>query len=309
MKLFHNYIRRLIIRILGQYNSGRLKPTQVNVFIEKILIWVEYKFWANFNDPKTWTEFIIRKKFYGDYEKLARVSDKIAVREFVKEKIGPDYLAEVYDIVGSEDEIDQARYLSYPEKFVIKPNMASKRVFINKEKNYSHFRDSIKGFTDEFGNRNNEFHYKRISPKLIVEEWFYSKRSPFQEYKCWVFHGRVEFISHSFNIYEGEKTNSYRYRIYDRNWQEPAVQFRDKLENECPKPETLTEIIHVAEKLAAGWDFLRVDLYVVDNKVKFGELTPIPSAGRSFFFNMKDQEYVYKRLCSRTKDHHSKVIL
>jgi hypothetical protein len=300
VNLFRHYLKRLIIRILDIYNKERLEPTRFNVFLEKVMIWIEYNFWADFHHPKTWTEFIIWKKFYGDYEKLANVSDKIAVREFVKEKIGPEYLAKVYDIVDSEDEIDREKYTAYPEKFVIKPNMASKRVFINKEKNYELFRDSIDGFTDEFGNRNNEFHYKRLPPKLLVEEWFYSKVVPLQEYKCWVFHGRVELISHSFNIYESEKTNSYRYRIYDRNWQKPAVQFRKNLEKKYPVPEKLAEIIYVAEELAAGWDFLRVDLYVVDNMVKFGELTPIPSAGRSFFFNLNDQEYVYKRLCSRT---------
>jgi len=299
VNLFRVIIKRLIIRFLEVYNKERREPTRINVFLEKVLIWIEYKFWADFNHPQTWTEFIVQKKFYGDYEKLANISDKIAVREFVKGKIGPDYLAKVYDIIGSGEEIDQKRYMLYPEKFVIKPNMASKRVFVNKEKNYIHFRDSIKGFTDEFGNRNNEFHYKRLSPKLIVEEWFYSDLVPLQEYKCWVFHGRVELISHSFNIYEAEKTNSYRYRIYDRNWQEPEVQFRNNLEKKYPVPEKLTEMIDVSEELAGGWDFIRVDLYVVDKMVKFGELTPIPSAGRSFFFNLEDQEYVYKMLCKK----------
>lgn len=174
--------------------------------------------------------------------------------------------------------------------------MASKRVYINKGKNYKKFRDAIHGFMYEFGNRNNEFHYKWISPKLVIEEWLYSEITPLQEYKCWVFHGRVELISHSFNIYESERSNNYRYRLYDRNWNEPRVQFRKNLGLVCASPDTLPEIICVAEELAAGWDYLRVDLYDIGGKIKFGECTPTPSAGRSFFFNMADQKWVYQ-LC------------
>lgn len=288
-----NYLTRLALKALRVYNSGRLKPTSVNSLLEGLIFYSFYGRFSNFRNPSTWYEFIVNKKLYGDFDQLASVSDKWIIRNYVREKLGEEYLTNMIDVVDNIHDIDEERYLNYPEQFVAKPNMASKRVYINKTRNYPVFKQKISSFFDEFGNRNNEFQYKIIPKKLLIEEWLNPHDEPLQEIKCWTFHGRVELMAHSLSVYEGEKNDTYKFRLYNRNWEEPPVQFRTKLADVVKKPRQLEEIIRISETLADGWDFIRVDWYLADGKLKFGELTPTPSAGRSFFFNLEDQKFVF----------------
>lgn len=48
-------------------------------------------------------------------------------------------------------------------------------------------------------------------------------------------------------------------------------------------PDNLTDMIKVAEELSKGFKFLRVDLYNVEDKIYFGELTFYPAAGMGAF--------------------------
>lgn len=286
-------IKQLLNYILTYYNRGRMQPTVINEWLERLIFLSIYKYLPDFRSPQNWAEFIVNRKLYGNLDELALVSDKLEVRQYVAEKIGEKFLTKIFDVTGSIHEIDEERYLSYPQKFVAKPNMASKRVFINKVRDYTSFKEEISGFLDEFGNTNNEFHYKRIPKKLIIEELLLPVDTHFQEIKCWVFHGKTELLAHSYSIYEGEMNDTYKYRLYDRDWEEPPVQFRQNVEKQVDKPKILGEIIETSETLAEGWDFIRVDLYLLDDNIKFGELTPTPSAGRSFFFTLEDHKYVY----------------
>ena len=48
-------------------------------------------------------------------------------------------------------------------------------------------------------------------------------------------------------------------------------------------PSNLSEMIRLAETLSANYKFLRVDLYNVNGKIYFGELTFYPAAGMGAF--------------------------
>lgn len=281
------------IKTLKRYNKEKVKPDAFSIFLEKCIFWAKMGVIPNFKKPTSWGEFIGHRKFYGDYKKLANVADKLMVRNYVKKQIGEKYLQDLYDVVESTDDISEEKYQKYPEQFVAKPNHASERVFINKKYNYSHFRKSISGFLKEFGNRNNEFHYKQISRKLLIEEYLNPTDEPLKEYKIWVYNGKAEIIVPSLSIHDSKLNNNYRFRLYDRNWNEPNVQVRDNPAPFEKAPAQLSELIEISEKLATGWDFIRVDLFLADGAIKFGELTPTPSAGRSFFLSLDDHRYIF----------------
>lgn len=287
------FVYRLAIFVLTWYNKGKKKPDVVCVFLEKIIFWTRLGEVPNFKRPHNLWEFVCSQKLYGDYERLAAVADKIAVRKYVEQRIGSSYLKKLIDVVDNEHDITEERYLKYPEQFVAKPNHASERIFINTEYNYSFFRNGIRNFLTEFGNRNNEFHYKYIDKKLMIEEYLNPSDKPLKEFKVWVFHGKAEFIDPSLSILESKLRNDYRYRWYDRNWKEPRVQVSDNLASYEDPPKQLAEIIEISEELASGWDFIRVDIYLVGDTIKFGELTPTPSAGRSPFISLDDHRYLY----------------
>lgn len=47
------------------------------------------------------------------------------------------------------------------------------------------------------------------------------------------------------------------------------------------KPRNFDEMVDVAERLSRGFGFLRIDLYNVDGRVFFGEVTCTPAGGVS----------------------------
>lgn len=288
-------LKQAALRILPIYNRGRLEPTRVNSFLEAVIINSEYGYWPDFKNPSTYFELVNREKLYGDFEKLAKLSDKWDIRNLVREKIGEQYLTRIIDIADAHDEIDEARYAGYPEQFVAKPNMASKRIYINRTKNFPQFKKETARFFDEFGNRNNEFHYKLIPKKIIIEELLNPGYGELQELKCLVFSGRLELIAHTRNIYESEREGSTTLRFYDRHWGEPPLQIRENLAAKINAPENLDEIIEQTEKLAADFPFMRVDWYLANGELKFGELTPIPRGGRSFNLNLADHKLLYEK--------------
>ena len=292
--IFRKFATRFVLKILPAYNRGRLKPTKLNILLEKILFYAQYGVWANFKEPVTYFEIVNKQKFYGDYEKLALISDKFAVRNYVEETIGREYLNKIIDVADSPDKIDNDRYLSYPETFVAKPNMASKRVCINKVTDYDLFLKKTTGFMDEFGNRNNEFHYKHIEKKVIIEEWLNPAKGQLVELKCLVFNGWLGLIAHTENVYEKEQAGKSLLRFYDREWKEPPLQIREHTAKPVPKPVRLQEVIELSEKLSAGWPFMRVDWYLADGKLVFGEMTPIPRGGRSFNLNLEDHRFIFE---------------
>jgi len=286
-------IYRYAILTLKRHNKGKRKPDFLSIFLEKCIFWAVNGAIPNFTKPSDWGEFVCHRKFYGDYKTLAEMADKIKVRDYVEKRIGDVYLKKLIDVVESEDDIDENRYRDYPEQFVVKPNHASERVYINNEFNYQDFKKGINGFLNEFGNRNNEFHYKHIHKKLMIEEYLNPKEEPLREYKVWVFHGKAEIIVPSLSVHESKLNNDYRFRLYNRYWEEPEIQVRTNPAPFEEPPVQLSEIIKISEELAKGWDFMRADLFLVDGDIKFGELTPTPSAGRSFFLSPDDHRYIY----------------
>lgn len=289
-----NILERLALRILPAYNRGRVVPTRFNILLEKVIFYSRYGQWPNFKNPSTYFELINREKLLGNQKKLAGIGDKWAVRDLVEEKIGEKYLTSIIDVLDYDEKMDEARYSGYPKEFVAKPNMASKRIFINTDYDFELFRKEISSFFDEFGNRNNEFHYKLIPKKLLIEERLRPSEGELLELKCLVFNGRLELIAQSGNVYEREKSNSVKLRFYDRNWEEPPIQIRENLAEPISAPDSLDEIIACSEELSRGWPFIRVDWYLVDGSIKFGELTPIPRGGRSFNLNLEDHKFIYQ---------------
>ncbi len=58
-----------------------------------------------------------------------------------------------------------------------------------------------------------------------------------------------------------------------------------------PRPENLEDMLLIAKKLSKGINFLRVDLYNIDSKIYFGELTFFPASG---FGKFRPKEWALK---------------
>jgi len=295
---------RAALKTLLIYNRGRTRVTPVNIFLEKIIHFSRMNYYPNFKNPRIWSEYICQKKFYFDPHQLARTADKLRSREYVEKKIGKEYLTKLYDVISSESDITEAWYNGIPTPSIIKPNHASERVYLNSDKNFNKFREGTAAFLTEFGNRNNEFYYKLIPPKLIIEEYLDSAGMGMTEFKLWVFHGKVEIIAVSGNIHAMKQRQNYHFRLYDREWNDAPVQVSNPTKDRMGRPPLLERMIELAETLAGDQDFIRVDFMKTPERLVFGELTSIPAAGRIFNISLEDQRFIFEHYQDSNRRRH-----
>ena len=113
-----------------------------------------------------------------------------------------------------------------------------------------------------------EMHYSQIDRKIIVEQYIESEKGELQDYKFLCFGGAPKFCW----VDLGRYTKHTR-TVFDMNWQkQPWTQSKTTVDN-IPKPKNFEKMIEIAAKLSEGFAQVRVDLYNVDGKIYFGEMT------------------------------------
>jgi hypothetical protein len=244
---------------------------------------------GNFESPKTFNEFLCRRKLNKSFKEAVLFQDKYAVREYVKSTIGEEYLTKLYQVIENPSQLD---YQSLPKAFVVKGTNAcgtdsllivSDKTTISEEKLRSKVDFILKRHLNIFKRfyfYSNEWWYNEIPVKVLIEEHLMADTGEIPlDYKFFVFHGRVEYIQVDF----GRFVNHTR-SLYNRNWELQDFQLGYPRGIDVEAPKLLGEMIEVAERLAKGYDFLRVDLYEISGKrVVFGEITVCPSLGHARF--------------------------
>jgi hypothetical protein len=209
--------------------------------------------------------------------------DKYGVREYINSKGLENILDKLYAVYDNANKIN---FNSLPEKFVIKTTNGSGTNIFCREKSKFSF-DEIKPLLNKWMSRDNfaagrEWAYKDITPKIIIEEYLEDNINPYDginDYKFLCFNGKAKCI-----IFHSDRFGDHKRNYYDTEWNLIDVSSRHPNFGDCvPRPDGLEEMIHVANILAEDFPFVRVDLYWVNSKVYFGELTFYPSAGYGIF--------------------------
>ena len=239
----------------------------------------------NLDNPKTLNEKIHWLQKNDRTPLYTLCSDKYAVRKYVKEKIGEQYLIPLVLQTTNPKEIIPDNLPDYP--FIIKTNHGCGGHVRVKDKSkidwnriQKHLKKSLKS---NFYYQFREWQYKNIKPCIIVEKLLLDKNSniPY-DYKFHCFNGKVEIISADMHRYIDLKRN-----VYDKDWN--FIDCRMRLENggKVKKPYMLNKMKSLAEALAQDFKYVRVDLYNIDSKIYFGELTFSPAAGFQQFIPAK----------------------
>jgi hypothetical protein len=252
--------------------------------------------------PTSFTEKILCKMSFDRNEFLPIISDKLAVRDFVRERVGPEVLTKIYAVYDSESEI---QIKNLPDRFVLKANHGWHfNYFVNSalDKNEAIFVPLCrKWLTTNYGRSNAEWAYQSIRPKIFAEEYLDAEGIGLVEYKIFCFDGEPRFLKVILRRLSGVKS-----KFFDLDWNplevaEASPNFPCDM---VSRPENLEEMFEVSKLLSHGFDFLRVDLYNLHNKIVFGELTNYHNAGLARFF---PPEYDYK--FGSYWDRHSMVYL
>ncbi len=256
----------------------------------------------NLKHPKTLNEKIQWLKIYDNLPIKSQLTDKILVRDWVKEKIGEEYLKPVLWI---GDKFDDIPFEFLPEPFIVKTNhgckwlftIKKKQDFFNNERLFKKTKMLMENWLIQsfFGWSDFETQYKNIVPKIIIEPLLMQVSDiPADEIEVWCFNGKPKIIQR-FMVNEAgthKIINSYdeNFEYYDINFYPPNESC--EIINEMPD-KILKKAKQLSEVLAKGFIFVRVDWMVHNNKLYFEEMTFTPHSG-FIFFRKNHKELQYK---------------
>lgn len=269
------YIR--ILRLLDRYGTDASYIKWM--FLHRL------GYWPNLEHPRTFNEKMNWIKLNDKNPKFVEYADKYTVREHIKRVMGEEYLIPIIGVYDSAEDID---YSALPNQFVLKCNNGAGYNVICKDKCSLDIKGTNaklnKWLKTDFSKGKREWYYKEIPPKIICEKYMEDKQSDtLFDYKLFCIGGKVQFIQVDFDRFRDHRRN-----IYDCNWNlmEWGINFPRDVERIVEKPLVLREMIEFAEKLSAEFKQLRVDFYVINGHLYFGEMTFFSGGG---FTNFKPQ--------------------
>lgn len=262
-------------------------------FEDELIDWYKYRSLSDRNpleNPKTFNEKIQWLKI-NDATKLKTIcADKYAVRGYVEEKVGKEYLI---PLLGCWDKFEDIDFSKLPDKMIFKSTTGSARYKIIKNKKNIDYADLKKSMDSwqklPYGFAGMEIHYLDIERKIICEKLLDMAGPSVADYKIHCFNGKpliVEYIS-------DRKNHSYRESWFDTDWNNlNIVMDSDSAMNHeiIPNPpKNLEKMIEISKVLSKDFIYVRVDLYEIDGEIYFGELTFTPANGFDEWKGRKSQ--------------------
>ncbi|MDE6019546.1 MAG: hypothetical protein K2H01_00910, partial [Ruminococcus sp.] len=261
----------------------------------EILYKIKFGKRINWKEPEDLNQWINWLSFYSDTSQWPLLADKYRVREFIMKKGFGDNLI---PLLGVWEDPSDLSFDNLPEKFILKANNGSGDVLIVKDKtkeNIEDIRAHFKGVLNaQFGKLTAEPHYLKIKPCIIAEEVLdltqqEQESESLIDYKFWCFNGKPVCCF----ICSNRTPKNFTIDLYsaDKDWRridEGNLIFDShhlKAAIPMPRPEKLDEMLRMVSELSKGIPQARIDLYQVNNKIYFGEITLTSFAGRMEYFS------------------------
>lgn len=238
----------------------------------------------NLDDPKTFNEKLTHRKVFGRDPIWGIVSDKVAVRDWLREN---DLLREarLVPVVGIFDSVEALAQADLPDGVIVKAAWASARNFILR--NSAAERDALlaaaRGWIDEYpvyGVEKLLYYPQVIPPRILVEPLLNGADAPVgaDDFKFFTFHGRVRYLQVSVRLPNGDGR-----LLFDRDGR--AMDVVQKYENRVPfdLPDTVPAMRSQAERIGQHFDFARIDFYSEGGTIYMGEITQTPTGGHGRF--------------------------
>ncbi len=248
----------------------------------KCLAYLGLGYWPQIDNPRTFNEKVLHRKLRTDDDRFAIVEGKLSVREYVSDRLDEDILP---DLLWVTDDPTTIPFQDLPDSYVIKPtHMAEEVIFVAEGEDPN--REAIKHRCENwlesgYGGLLNHYWNDEIERKILVEERLPSDEYEVPlDYKMYVFHGQVKYVHVDFDRFDEPSR-----RFFDRNWNSLEIRKGAKpLGPDLVEPENFDRMIEIAEALGEDFDFIRVDLYHLDDgEVMFGEMTTCPASGLTPF--------------------------
>ena len=235
-------------------------------------------------NPKRYTEILqyLRLYVYPHDPLVIKCASRDGAREFLKEQGLEELLIPTYGIYDKFEDID---FDKLPEQFVMKCTHACgfNQIVLNKEDIvYEDLRHKFKKWLKtNYGKKTVEKHYSPIKPRIIIEKYIGEGDALPLEYKIHCFNGKAKSL-----YVVSNRGKDIRYNNYYIDWtpfDESQFNGWKKSDTEIKKPENFEKMVEIAEQLSKKFPFVRVDLYNINGKIYFSELTFTPAKGTLIF--------------------------
>ncbi len=234
----------------------------------------------NLKNPIRYTEKLqyLRLFVYPKMPLVSKCASRDGVREYIKENGLEKYLIPIYGVFDTFEDID---FNKLPNQFVLKCTHACafNKIILNKDEiDKEQLKKQFhKWLKTNYGNKTIEKHYSSIKPRIIVEKYIGELNDLPLEYKIHVFNGKAR----SLYVVSG-RGKDIRYNNYYIDWTPfDGSQFNGWRKTDYPltKPNNFEEMVSLSETLAKPFPFVRVDLYNINGKIYFSEMTFTPAKG------------------------------
>lgn len=230
--------------------------------------------WIDFDNPKTFTEKLQWLKVYDHNELYPLIVDKHEVKAYVEEKIGKGHVIPTLKLYDHPDEIDWAEL---PQRFVLKCTHDSGGVAVCHDKgsfDKAHaMRRLRRHYRRNYYTHSREWPYKMIRPRIIAEQYMEDKQGDgeLKDFKFFCFDGKPKMLFVASNRMGKGET---RFDFFDMEFNHlDIINGHPNSPVPIEKPATFEQMKGIAAKLSEGLPHVRVDLYEIEGKIYFGELT------------------------------------
>ena len=251
----------------------------------KLLFLFEMHYWPDLKHPKTFNEKLQWLKLHNRKPEFTTMVDKYAVKKYVADRIGEQY---IIPTLGVWDSFDQIDFDSLPNQFVLKTTHGGGglAVVICKDKKTFDKRRAKrileKSLHSDIYMKYREWPYKDVPKRIIAEKYMVDESgTELKDYKFFCFNGEPKYML----LVSGRQAGKKIFDYFDLTCNHLPVH-----DVGCPgaerlpaKPDNFEEMIFIAKKLSKGMTHVRVDLYNINCKIFFGELTFFDGSGLSVY--------------------------
>lgn len=248
------------------------------------------KRWPDLKNPKTYADKMVWLNLYWRHPLKSRCADKYLVREYIRE-CGYEHI--LVPLLGVWDSVDAVDFSALPEKFALKCNHGCGCNIICTNKADIDVNDAKcrlrKWMKKDYGRSSAELHYSAIRPRIICEALLEDgvHIAPI-DYKCHCFAGRFFCCDVLLDRVPGRY--GAKEVLMDRDWQRVKLLRHEETDSlTVERPICYAEMIEAAERLAKPFPSVRVDFYVIDGRLYFGEMTFTSAGGLGIGWNDQAQ--------------------
>ena len=266
--------RILLASILRDY--GLLIPDRWYLWI---MFYLRTGYLLHLRHPKTFNEKLQWLKLYDRNPEYTMMVDKYAVKDHVIRLIGEKYIIPTLGVWDKPEDID---FEALPQQFVLKTTHGggSCGVIVCKDKSRLDVRSAIqklrRAMKQDLYRSAREWAYKNVDRRIIAERYIEGSNGELNDYKVFTFGGEPKIIELDYNRFVGHQRN-----LYDFNWNKIAatIQYPSDENRVFEKPAVLGELYDLSRKLSADIPHVRLDFYIINNHIYFGEMTLYHGSG------------------------------